>query len=152
MKTLIISLTYILFSHSIVAQSKIIKSQKLKIELDKQISYNDSLAKSKSTYSDMKSYWILFSSRQNEMEINLIANFKYYSSTNMKGYFEYRGKIITVYEYNGIKMDDFIEKKLLKKGPLPSLTDYDNKSEIISEHEPDVRRYKIQKGNLVRGD
>ena len=149
MRTLLINLTLIIFSLSnseVLQETSVIKSEFLRKRLDEQILFHDKLTKKDDSNSDMKSYWIVFDSKNNQSEISLIANFNYYSSKNMVGYFTYKGKIVSVYEFNNSECDNFINKVELKKGSIENLIDYDSNN-VVTEHEPDIRKYKVDKNN-----
>jgi hypothetical protein len=66
----------------------------------------------------------------------------------MIGYFTYKGKIVSVYEFHNSECGNFINKTELKKGVIESLIDYDSNN-IVSEHEPEIRKYKVEKNNKL---
>lgn len=151
MKALFINLILIIFSFSnseVLHETSVIKSELLRQKLDKQLAYHDKLTQKDDSYSDMKSYWIVFDNKNNQSEISLIANFKYYSSKNMIGYFTYKGKIVSVYEFHNSDCGNFINKTELKKGVIESLIDYDS-NKLVGEHEPEIRKYKVEKNNKL---
>lgn len=123
-------------------------NETLKDKLDYIIDFKEKLADSSSIYSHPKSYWIYFYEDNAECFVATMANFDFYNSDEMDGYFKYRNKYITLY---GLDTDCAVGLALepeLLKSKISELTDYhsdetDSLPSIIPPHEPTVFEYLI---------
>jgi hypothetical protein len=125
-------------------------NQALHNKLDSLIDYDDTHSNSTLFKSNCKSFWICFYKRDSNCFVRLIANFNYYSSKRIDGYFKYRDRIVSIYELNLECASGLVDKNKLYKGAITNLTDYDNTSSRIGPHDPHEIEYKIiNKDSLV---
>jgi hypothetical protein len=92
------------------------------------INHEDSLQKIISTYGNIKSFTVTFSKENYKCFIEFVADFDYYDSHAMDGYFVFNGKFVSIYGLSSECGDIFINKKNLKHGLIPGLNDFDNKA------------------------
>jgi hypothetical protein len=127
---------------------KVVKSKALQYELDNFIDYNDSLSL-KPNVSEVESYMIQFDKTNSKDRITISANFNFYNSETMVGYFEYRDKYISIYNYKTKKDWEFIDYNFLKKKTIPSLVDYSSPDADIPPHDPYLIWFEVEEGGKL---
>ena len=86
----------------------------LQTKLDLIINYKERLADSSSISERPSSYWIFPYERNDTCFVVIMANFDFYDSAEMDGYFEYRNKYISIYDTRLLCVDGLIESNELK--------------------------------------
>jgi len=125
-----------------------IKSEILLTKLDELIDFRDSVTSRHPIPNITPSFWIFFTSDENDCYVTIMSQLNYYDSEEMDGYFMHRGRYITVYDSYSECAKDFINPDLLNTDIIDDedITDYCNPREdrpAIPPHNAFGREYRI---------
>ncbi|GAA4026580.1 hypothetical protein GCM10022386_07450 [Flavobacterium cheonhonense] len=109
-------------------------SSQLKLELDKLIKYSDSMSETPNFEKKFKSIWVVFYDFKDSGKcIGIESHYTYYDEKECDGFFNYNGKIISVYglenEYSRKFID--INRNLNSTKKIPELKNYTENGEMI---------------------
>lgn len=125
-----------------------IKSEILLTKLDELIYFRDSITFRRTPPDTTFSFWIFFTSVENECFVTLTSQFNFYDSEDMDGYFIHRDRYITVYDSKSECAKGFIDPDLLNTDIIDNevITDYCNPKKDrppIPPHNAFGREYRI---------
>jgi hypothetical protein len=127
--------------------SEAIKSEILLTKLDELIDFRDSITFSRTRPDTTQSFWIYFIRHEKKCFVTLMAQFSYYDSKGMDGYFRHRERYVSVYNSEIDCAREFINPEHLKTRKIEKLIDYnrpiDDKLPPIPPHNPYGREYLI---------
>ena len=133
-----------------VETEKLPVNEVLRDKLDAIIDFNESQADKSSTITRANSYWIGSTKDGDSISIMLMANFDFYDSSEMVGYFRYRDKFISVYDISHLTEFGFVDTSLLESGAITELKDYAADETMVYPHSPYFMRYSVHsKDSLV---